>query len=230
MELSTPVNFQFTSNLLTADSWLRELDTHPILALDFETAVRYTPADYASFQSTIDSPLSTHLEKRAAQAKLRATALDHPTHLTITHLSVAWSPSDAYVFVITSTKLLNRILTWLTTSTTTQVWHNFSYDGRIIHYLTGKFPHHVEDTQLLAKTILNHVEVFKAKTSLKELAAHRYGDWAISSDNFSLAQMHEPHVIRYAAIDSCATFWLWTSINSYLETANVSPLPEPSES
>jgi hypothetical protein len=46
--------------------------------------------------------------------------------------------------------------------------------------------------------------------------------------------MHEPHVIRYAAIDSCATFWLWTSINSYLETSNASSipdshLPEPSE-
>lgn len=217
MELSTTVNFQSTSNLLTADSWLRELDSYSLLALDFETAVRYTPADYAHFQSIIDSPTSTHLEKRAAQARMRATALDHPSHLTITHLSVAWSESDAYVFIIDSTKLLNRILYWLTNTKVTQVWHNFSYDGKLIHHFTGKFPHHVEDTQLLAKCILNHVEVFKAKTGLKELAGHKFGEWSISADNFNLTQMHEAHVLKYAATDACATFWLWNSINSYIK-------------
>lgn len=223
MELSTTVNFQSTSNLLTADSWLRELDSHPLLALDFEAAVKYTTADYTSFQAIIDSPYSTHLEKRAAQARMRATALDHPSHITITHLSVAWSDSDAYVFIIDSPKLLNRILYWLTTTKVTQVWHNFSYDGKLIHHFTGKFPHHVEDTQLLAKTILNHVEVFKAKTGLKELAGTWYGDWAISADNFTLSQMYEPHVLRYAATDACATFKLWTSINSYLASTYSQP-------
>ena len=92
-----------------------------------------------------------------------------------------------------------------------------SYDFRQIHYRTGKFPLNFEDTQLLAKCILNHVETYKAKAGLKELAGHRYGDWGISADNFSLSQMHEPHVIRYAATDACATYWLWNSIHNYLK-------------
>ena len=216
MELSIPVNFQSTSNLLEADRWLRELESRPILALDFETAVRYTPTDLAHFQSIIDSPDSSHLAKRQAQACLRATALDHPSHVTITHLSVAWSESDAYVFIINSTKLLNRILTWLTTTTVKQVWHNFSYDGKLIHHFTGKFPHDVEDTQLLAKCILNHVETYKARTGLKELAGHKFGDWGISADNFTLNQQFDPNVLRYAATDACATYWLWNSIQTYL--------------
>ena len=216
MELSIPVNFQSTSNLLEADRWLRELESRPILALDFETAVRYTSTDLAHFQSIIDSSDSSHLAKRQAQACLRATALDHPSHVTITHLSVAWSESDAYVFIINSTKLLNRILTWLTTTTVKQVWHNFSYDGKLIHHFTGKFPHDVEDTQLLAKCILNHVETYKARTGLKELAGHKFGDWGISADNFTLNQQFDPSVLRYAATDACATYWLWTSIQSYL--------------
>lgn len=223
MELSIPVNFQATSNLLEADRWLRELESHPILALDFESAVRYTPTDLAHFQSIIDSPDTSHLAKRQAQACLRATALDHPSHVAITHLSVAWSESDAYVFIINSTKLLNRILTWLTTTTVKQVWHNFSYDGKLIHHFTGKFPHDVEDTQLLAKCILNHVETYKARTGLKELASQWYSDWGISADNFTISQQFEPLVLRYAATDACATFKLWTSIQSYLASTYSQP-------
>lgn len=219
MTLPTPitVNYQSTNNLLVADSWLRHLDSFPIIACDFEAAIRYTPADYASFQAIIDDPSSTNLQRRAAQAKLRATALDHPSHIAITHLSVAWSDSDAYVFIIDSPKLLRRILTWLTTTTTTQIWHNSSYDFRLIYHHTNRFPLNYEDSQLLAKTILNHVETYKARTGLKELAGHWYGDWAISSDNFSLTQMYEPHVLKYAATDSCATFKLYHSIRSYLQ-------------
>lgn len=219
MTLPTPitVNYQSTNNLLVADSWLRHLDSFPIIALDFETAIRYTPADYASFQSIIDDPSSTNLQRRAAQAKLRATALDHPSHVAITHLSAAWSDSDSYVFIIDSPKLLRRILTWLTTTTTTQIWHNSSYDFRLIYHHTNRFPLNYEDSQLLAKTILNHVETYKARTGLKELAGHWYGDWAISADNFNLSQMYEPHVLKYAAIDACATFKLYHSIRSYLQ-------------
>ena len=161
MDLSIPVNFQSTSNLLEADRWLRELESHPILALDFETA------DLAHFQSIIDSPDSSHLAKRQAQACLRATALDHPSHVTITHLSVAWSESDAYVFIINSTKLLNRILTWLTTTTVKQVWHNFSYDGKLIHHFTGKFPHDVEDSSpSVSSTTLKPTKLVLASKSL----------------------------------------------------------------
>ena len=220
---SIPVNFESTNNILVADSWLRQLDTHPLISCDFEVAIRYTQADLDSFQSIIDSPTSTHLERRSAQAKLRATALDHPSHTTITHLSAAWSESDAYVFIIDSPKLLRRILTWLTTTTTRQIWHNASYDFRQIHYRTGKFPLNYEDSQLLAKCILNHVETFKAKSGLKDLAAHWFGDWGLSADNFSLAQMYEPHVLRYAATDACATFKLFSSMQSYLAESYSQP-------
>ena len=89
-----------------------------------------------------------------------------------------------------------------------------SYDFKQIYYYTHKFPKNYEDTQIFAKTIINHVETYKAKTGLKELAGHWYGDWAISADNFTTSQMYEEHVLRYAATDACATFRLWQSINN----------------
>jgi len=41
-----------------------------------------------------------------------------------------------------------------------------------------------------------------------------YGDWGISTDNFNMSQMYDPKVLRYAATDACATFWLWQYINN----------------
>ena len=169
MDLSIQVNYEATSNLLEADTWLRNLEKYSIISCDFEVAVRYTDTDLAHFQSIVDSPTSTNLERRNAQSKLRATALDHPSHCTVTHLSAAWSETDAYVFVITSPKLLNRIMNWLVTTTVTQVWHNASFDMKYVYHHTGKFPIHLEDSQVLAKCILNHVETDKARTGLKEL-------------------------------------------------------------
>jgi hypothetical protein len=64
---------------------------------------------------------------------------------------------------------------------------------------------------------LNHVEIFKAKTALKLLMGNYYGDWGISADNFTLAQQHDPVVIKYAAIDACATYKLWDYLNEYIK-------------
>lgn len=98
-----------------------------------------------------------------------------------------------------------------------QYWTLTSYDFRQIHYRTGKFPLNYEDSQLKAKCILNHVETHKAKVGLKQLAGANYGDWGISADNFDVSQMYQPHVLKYAATDACATYWLWNSINTYIQ-------------
>lgn len=89
-----------------------------------------------------------------------------------------------------------------------------SYDFRHLYYHTGKFPINYEDSQILAKTLINHVDTFKARTGLKELQGHKYSAWGISSDNFTLAQMNEPHVLHYAAIDAAATYDLWQYLQS----------------
>jgi hypothetical protein len=41
-----------------------------------------------------------------------------------------------------------------------------------------------------------------------------YGSWAISKDNFSTEHMYEDHVLKYAAIDACATYW----VHDYIHT------------
>jgi hypothetical protein len=84
-------------------------------------------------------------------------------------------------------------------------------------YYADKNAINIEDTQILAKTLVNHVEVFKAKTGLKDLMGAWYGDWGISADNFTIEQQYEEHVLKYAAIDACATYKLWFYLNDFIK-------------
>ena len=42
--------------------------------------------------------------------------------------------------------------------------------------------------------------------------AYAYGDWAISKENFTLEEMYDENMIRYAATDSPATYRLYQDI------------------
>lgn len=146
-----------------------------------------------------------------------ATGLGHPSKETLTHLSFANSESHGRVIVFENKKIEQVVLNWLTTTKIPQIWHNASYDFKFIWHRTGKFPLVYEDTAILAKTITNHVNVFKSKVGLKELMGHYYGDWAVSSELFSLDNLKNETLIKYAAIDACATYKLWNQIQEYIK-------------
>jgi len=208
------VIYQVPKTLYEANQFLQSLPN--LIACDFETAVKYTPAQLEQFKKDLENDNLSKLDRIALQSKLSATALDHPSHVHLTHFSVAWSESDAYVFVLDSPAITRLVLNFLTTTTRTQIWHNASFDFKHIFYHTGKFPLNYEDTQIRSKCLVNHVEIDKAKTGLKQLMGSYYGNWGISSDNFTLAQIHEPHVHHYAAIDACAVYKLHNHIENYL--------------
>jgi hypothetical protein len=216
MQQPIQVNYKSTTNVYIANKYLQEISQYDLFAADFEAAVRYTKEEIESFKAELENnpPKRRKIE---LESKLKATALDHPSHTVLTHCSIAISDNEAYVFILDNKKITNRVLNFLINTPIRQVWHNASYDFRQIQYRTGKFPILYEDTQIYAKTILNHVETWKANTGLKELAGHKYGAWGISVDNFTKEQMYEEHVLKYAATDACATYWLYNSINNYVK-------------
>lgn len=208
------VSYKSTKSAYTANQHLAEISQYPIIACDFEVATKYTPAERAAMQAELDAG-PTKRRRIQLESTLAATALDHPSHCTIAHCSIAISNNESYVFILDNKRITDRILTFLTTTTQKQVWHNASYDFRHIYHHTGKFPLDYEDTAIFAKTILNHTDTQQALVGLKQLAGARYGAWGISVDNFDLAHMYDEHVLHYAAIDSCATYYVWESLNAY---------------
>ena len=212
------VKYQQTNDSKTALEFLKELEKAPLFAWDLEIAVKYTPAQLEHFKSILNSTTISKRTRITLQSKLQATALDHPSHCTITHCSLAASENEAYVIIIDNDKVRDVVLNFLVTTNTKQVLHNASFDFKHIYHYTKKLPKNYEDSQIRAKCILNHVETWKANTGLKELAGKWYGDWGISSDNFDISQMYQDKVIRYAATDACATYKLWESITEYVKS------------
>lgn len=209
------VEFESTNDPVIAYNWLNSLpDT---FSSDFETAIRYTDKEVTEAKEKMLDTKFSKKERVAYQVIANATALGHPYHCTITHCSVAYSNKNAYVFIIDSQEIADTVLGFLTSTEKKQVWHNYCYDGKFLCYYANGNAKNVEDTQVLSKTLINHVQVFKAKTGLKHLMGEFYGDWGISADNFTLAQQHDPEVIKYAAIDACATFKLWEHLNEFTQ-------------
>jgi hypothetical protein len=211
---SIPVTYESTNNIAEAKEWLEELPE--LFAADFEAAVRYSDEEIAQAkENTKDHELSKK-ERIHFQTIANATALGHPSHCLITHCSIAWSERESRVFIIDSEEIKKLILDFLTTTKRKQIWHNYCYDGRLIRYFTGKDAIDIEDAQILAKTLLNHVDIFKASSRLKDLMGEYYGDWGIDSDYFHVSQQYEEKVLKYSAIDACATYKLWELLNDFI--------------
>ncbi len=214
VEHSIKVNYESTNDPVVAEAWLQSLpDT---FAADFETAIRYTSEEVEDAKLKMVDPELPRRKQVYFQSIANASALGHPYHCTITHCSIAYSEKDAYVFIIDNQEIADIVLNFLVETEKLQVWHNYSYDGRFLMYYANANAKNVEDTQIFAKTLVNHVEVFKANTGLKDLAGHWYGDWAISADAFDVSQQYEEYVLKYAAIDACATFKLWEYLNEFI--------------
>lgn len=211
------ITYKATDEYNTAKQWFEDIDkNYSIVGVDFEAAVRYSDEEIAEAKSELELTNPEFYKRLELQQIINATALSHPSKAFPTHLSIGLSETEAKVVIIHTYELLYLVMDWLTTTEVTQIWHNASFDFKHIYHHTQKFPKNYEDTQILAKTVLNHVEVYKAKTGLKELMSEEYGAWATSKDNFTVSEMYEPYMLKYAATDGCAVVCLWNRVNSYL--------------
>lgn len=220
------VNYRSTNDIEEASEFLAYIKSFNLIAADFEVAKNYDEETIEACKVVVESFEYSKLDRIKAQAILKATALDHPSHCTLTHCSIAVSESEGFVFILDTYELEQLILDFLVSTIQTQVWHNASYDFKHIFYRTGKFPKRYEDTQILAKTLLNHTNPIQAKTGLKLLAGAWYGDWAVSADEFTLEQMYEESMLRYAATDACATLKLWEYTNEQCDAIDAEILEE----
>ena len=177
---------------------------------DTEINYKYTSIPYIAKQ-WLDG-----LDCDMVAVDFEATGLGHPSQEGLTHLSLATSPTEGFVLIFDQRNMEKIVLKWLVETPIKQLWHNFTFDGKHIWFRKGKLPKDFDDTQQLAKSLLNHVDVWKANTGLKDLMGWRYGKWSIAADNFGYEKMKDPDVIKYAAIDAMATFQLWLDIQGDL--------------
>ena len=216
LDINQQVNYQHTNDILVMYSWFAQLPD--VIACDFEAAPIFDKsARDHSKQLLAENQFQSFDDWRYHEQVFNNSALVHPSAVKLTHLAIGTSPTDAKVIIFSNNAIRRAALKWLVTTPKLQLWHNAGFDLKHIHYHTGKFPLNYHDTQVLAKTILNHCDNFKSNTQLKHLLGYRYGAWAVAPDMFANENLYDESFIKYAATDACATYSLFEEIQSYLE-------------
>ena len=202
------INFKYTDNIFKVRSWIEELATKKVIACDFEVASLYDDEEKARCAKKLEDSVSDE-DKLYFRQIINSNGLSYPALTKLTHLSVAWSANDAYVFILAKDNVRNALLEFLTDTEVLELWHNACYDLKHVYYYTHKFPKHFIDTQLLAKCYLNNASNALCDTSLKYLMKDEYGDWAIAKDNFNQNNQYDEKMLEYSATDACATYALF---------------------
>ena len=216
------VNYTYTGDVAEAKKLLSELPA--VVACDFEAASKIKPDRRAYLTDrAARAGISVAYRNKLLQS-LNATGLSHPSLVDITHFSCAWSPTDSLVIVTDTPEMRAMLYEWLVTTTVKQIWHNAGFDFKHIRYATGKIPINFEDTQLLAKVLLNDANNFKAQTGLKGLMGYAYTSfWKDLADGFAPKDPYDEDFIHYAAIDACATFKLWYDMQLHPRMEGTTP-------
>jgi len=216
-QLVTEVNYSYSKD---AEEIMTVLNNLPeVIACDFETASRWTNEEKTIMKTFLASEDcdADFEEKRQINQFIESDGLSHPSLTYITHFSVAWSEKDGFVAILDNPTTRKLVLDWLVTTERKQIWHNLSFDGKLIKYYTGKLPINYEDSEILARCLLNHVETVEAKSGLKVLMGYKYGEWAVSKDFFNLESIYDEDLIKYAGIDACATYSLWEEMQEHIK-------------
>ena len=79
----------------------------------------------------------------------------------------------------------------------------------------GCLPQNYVDTAIMSKCFMNHVNIWKAKASLKELMKNQYDpSWSIY-DEYEPENPKNPKFLKYCSIDGAATFNLWEELKAH---------------
>jgi len=220
MKFVTTVDYQSSKDLnVIIDVLTTKEKEYSVLAMDFEACSKWSneeKEEMKQFLKDHDEDTSRE-EKRQIRQFIESDGLSHPSLAYVTHFQIAWNDHESFVAILPTDRHRQWVFRWLTKTDVKQIWHNASFDFKHILYNTGRLPKNFDDTDILSKTLLNHVNILEAKTGLKHLMGYKYGDWAISADSFNISQMYDPDLIKYAATDPCATYALWEEIQESLK-------------
>lgn len=104
MELITAVSCTSTNNVCDARTILDSLTS--TAAFDFETASKWSDDTKLLLRADLELTEDRE-ERRIIQQKIDSDGLSHPSLVRVTHMSMATSPRDGYVFIMDNEDILD---------------------------------------------------------------------------------------------------------------------------
>lgn len=205
------VQYEVYDTIPSITSALSRLDSFKLLSYDCETQSIYTPDDKEEAKELLKdhsddiSPEDTRLCKVA----LNSSGLSYPSIVKVTHFIFGTANDYAIILVAYTKEIEQLIMDWIPTYQGKLLIHNSLFDLKLVYNRTNQFPLDYEDTQLLAKSYINHTENWKANTGLKELMGSYYDPKWSMIETYDIVDYLDPDFIRYCSIDGAATFHLY---------------------
>lgn len=210
------VSYEVYSTRYFIDKMLNKLFQCPILSFDTETRGVYTPEERKEAKELLkdlDLPLNS---KRLALLVENSSGLSFPSIIAVTHFIFGTSPKSSVILICEDPQLEIHIWNRIAEYQGMLAIHNTLYDLKIMFNRIGVLPCDYEDTQLLAKCLINHANTWKAKVGLKDLMGDDYDPRWLEMNDYEPENLRDPTFLRYAAIDGAATFKLWYDLQEYM--------------
>jgi len=211
------VNFKVYSNRWHVGKILAELSKREIMSFDTETKGVYSKADRKEAKDYLKGENLPVDQKSIALQVSFNSGLSFPSLVSVTHFIFGLSENESVIIVCDNPQLEMFIWKWIAEYKGLLLIHNALFDLKIMYHRIGKFPQNYEDTQLLAKCLTNHVDVWKSKVGLKDLMGSYYAPaWSLYNE-YEPESNKDPKFLIYCSIDGAATFKLWYDIKGFME-------------
>ena len=211
------VNYTLYSSVYSIRKKLPSVFKKPVLSFDVETRSVYDKnlRQEAKAYLKEDNPVDDLYK----QAKLveASSGLSYPSIIKTTHFIFGESRDTSHVVVCDNDDLELEIWQMVAEYKGVFLVHNSLFDLKILYQRTKKLPLKFIDTALIVKCYINHVDIWKAKTGLKELMGDYYNPKWVLTDDYEPKNLKDPKFIMYAATDGAATFYLWEIIQEELD-------------
>ncbi len=206
------VNYKLYNTDFMIHKVLEELNSAPMISFDLETQSLYSLEQKAEAKDLLKGDLS-YEDTKLCKLVARSSGLSNPRLVKATHFNIAISSKEAIILIAHNRKTEELIFNWLVNFSGKTIVHNSLFDLKIMYERVGKLPIDYEDTQLLAKSLINDVDTWQAKTGLKELMGSQFNPkWTLLVETYDIVNYKDKDFLEYCAIDACATFLLWQQL------------------
>jgi hypothetical protein len=210
--MTIEVSYKLFSTNFAIKKALKILMSYPIISFDTETRGLYLKEERAKATRIISDDEIKPEDKKVAYLIANNSGLSFPSLVRVTHFVFGISEDFSIIFIANDPSTEMLIWNWLKEYPGKLLIHNTLYDLKIMHNRVGALPKDYEDTQLLAKAMINNADSWKAKVGLKELMGDDYDPaWTLIHD-YEPENLKDFKFLRYASIDGAATFKLWCDI------------------
>ena len=211
------VKFKTYSTKWHIDRVLKNLESYPILSFDTEVSGVYPKHERRLAKEYLKGENLPIDARRIALQVEANTGLSFPSLVNVTHFVFGLSENESIVIVCDNPALELHVWKWLSNYKGKLLIHNTLFDLKIMYHRVKKFPHDYEDTQLLAKCLINDADVWKAKSGLKDLMGVHYDpSWSLFEE-YEPDDLKDPKFLQYASIDGAATIKLWYDILEHIK-------------